>query len=131
MTDVPFLTVVAAELLPVAGAILSGFAALIGGVAGLLAWNSKRRTDAGTVQLDSVKVSLESLQAALSQSDRANAQLRVDITKEEQVTADLQAQVHQLRAEMQAMRVKYERHILILQREIARLGGDPTNLEGV
>ena len=121
----------AAEVLPVLGAILSGLAALIGGVAGLLAWNSKRKTEASTVQLDSVKVSLTSLQAALTQSDKVNAQLRLDIISEEHVTADLQTQIEELRAEMLAMRTKYERHILILQREVARLGGDPNTLEGV
>lgn len=121
---------VAADFLPVLGAILSGLAALIGGIAGLLAWNSKRKTDQGTIQLDSVKVSLTSLQAALAQSDKVNAQLRQDIITEEQVSADLQLQIEQLRVEMQAMRNKYERQLLILRREVARLGGDPNALEG-
>lgn len=122
--------VIAADALPVLGAILSGIAALIGGIAGLLAWNSKRRTDASTVQLDGVRVSLTSLQAALTQSDKINAQLRLDLLSEEDVSTNLQQQVDELRAEMQSMRSKYERQLLILRREVARLGGNPDQLEG-
>ncbi len=120
----------AAEYLPVLGAILSGVAALIGGVAGLLAWNSKRKTEAGSIQLESVKISLESLQVALTQSDKVNAQLRIDIMSEEKVTLDLQHQLDELRMEMQAMRNKYERQMYVLRREVSRLGGNPNALEG-
>lgn len=116
----------------VLGGIFSGVAAVVTAFVGAAAIKAKRKADLGAQDIEAVKISITSLQAALARSDTDRAELRSDLSAEREAHALTRAEVVALRTEMVALTVQFGAEkracadrVKVLARRIRQLGGDP------
>lgn len=115
----------------VIGPILGALGTLIAGLAAYQGIRQKRLADGGTQQIESVKLSLASLEAALKRSDLANESLRQELATEraahDQTRADMRAlrrELESLRTEVRAERRQHADRVKVLIRQVRALGGE-------
>lgn len=83
---------------PLVGGILGGLAALVSAIVGYRALVAKRAVDEGLKEVAEIKISIESLQAALARADIERDRLSTEL-------GEAWAEIRRLRAEVWSLNV--------------------------